>query len=51
MGQRAERTPRGRSARAGQDDLPKRKPNLKKMWPQIRAVMARAWDCWRPAWC
>jgi subfamily B ATP-binding cassette protein MsbA len=37
---RAERTPHGRGARAGQADLPKRKPNLKKLWPQIKALMA-----------
>ncbi len=40
MGGRAERTPRGGGARAGQDDLPKRKPNLKKLWPQIKALVA-----------
>jgi len=40
MGMRAERTPHGRSARRGQADLPKRKPDLKKMWPQIRALVA-----------
>ena len=28
MGMRAERTPHGRSARAGQADLPKRKPSI-----------------------
>jgi subfamily B ATP-binding cassette protein MsbA len=39
IGARAERTPRGRSARAGQDDLPKRKPNLKKIWPQVKALV------------
>ncbi len=39
MGMRAERTPQGRSARAGQADLPKRKPDLKKLWPQIRALV------------
>ena len=39
MGGRAERSPRG-GARAGQADLPKRKPNLKKLWPQIRALIA-----------
>jgi ABC-type multidrug transport system fused ATPase/permease subunit len=36
---RAERTPHGRSARAGQAEAPKRKPNLKKLWPQIRALV------------
>lgn len=39
MAQRAERSPHGR-ARAGQDDLPKRKPSLKKLWPQIKALVA-----------
>jgi ABC-type multidrug transport system fused ATPase/permease subunit len=39
MGMRAERTPHGRSARAGQGDLPKRKPDLKKLWPQIRELV------------
>ena len=40
MGTRAERSPHGRGARAGQADLPKRKPNLKKLWPQIKALVA-----------
>jgi len=40
LGGRAERSPRGGGARAGQADLPKRKPNLKKLWPQIRALVA-----------
>jgi ABC-type multidrug transport system fused ATPase/permease subunit len=40
MGMRAERTPHGRGARAGQADLPKRKPDLKKLWPQIKAMVA-----------
>ena len=35
MGMRAERSPRHGGARAGQADLPKRKPDLKKMWPQV----------------
>jgi ABC-type multidrug transport system fused ATPase/permease subunit len=39
-GMRAERTPHGRGARAGQAELPKRKPNLKKLWPQIKAMVA-----------
>jgi ABC-type multidrug transport system fused ATPase/permease subunit len=39
-GMRAERSPHSRGARAGQADLPKRKPNLKKLWPQIRAMIA-----------
>ena len=37
---RAERSPRHGSTRAGQADLPKRKPDLKKLWPQIWALMA-----------
>lgn len=40
MGSRAERTPPVRSGRAGQAELPKRKPNLKKLWPQIRVLVA-----------
>ncbi len=40
MGQRAERSPHGRGARAGQADLPKKKPNLKKLWPQIKTLVA-----------
>ena len=40
MSRRAERSPRGGGARAGQADLPKRKPNLKKLWPQIKALVA-----------
>jgi ABC-type multidrug transport system fused ATPase/permease subunit len=40
MGMRAERTPHGRGARAGQADLPKHKPDLKKLWPQIKAMVA-----------
>ncbi|HEX7729891.1 MAG TPA: ABC transporter ATP-binding protein [Terracidiphilus sp.] len=36
---RAERSPHGRGARAGQADLPKRKPDLKKLWPQIRTLI------------
>jgi len=36
---RAERTPHARGARAGQADLPKRKPNLKKLWPQIKTLV------------
>jgi len=39
LGQRAERSPRGRGARPGQDELPKRKPDLKKLWPQIKALV------------
>jgi ABC-type multidrug transport system fused ATPase/permease subunit len=40
MAMRAERSPHGRSARAGAADLPKRKPDLKKLWPQVWALMA-----------
>jgi len=40
MGMRAERTPHGRGARMGQADLPKRKPDLKKLWPQVWALVA-----------
>jgi subfamily B ATP-binding cassette protein MsbA len=40
LGMRAEQTPRGSGARAGQADLPKRKPDLKKLWPQIWALVA-----------
>jgi ABC-type multidrug transport system fused ATPase/permease subunit len=40
LGSRAERTPHGRGARAGSADTPKRKPSLKKLWPQIRTLVA-----------
>jgi ABC-type multidrug transport system fused ATPase/permease subunit len=40
LGSRAERTPHGRGARAGAADTPKRKPSLKKLWPQIRTLVA-----------
>ncbi|HME58614.1 MAG TPA: ABC transporter ATP-binding protein [Terracidiphilus sp.] len=40
LGGRAERSPRGGGARAAQAEMPKRKPNLKKLWPQIRALVA-----------
>src|SRR5665213_828957 len=36
----AERSSHGRGARAGQADPPKRKPNLKKLWPEIKALVA-----------
>jgi subfamily B ATP-binding cassette protein MsbA len=36
----AERSPHGRSARMGKADLPKRKPNFKKLWPEIWALVA-----------
>jgi subfamily B ATP-binding cassette protein MsbA len=39
-GSRSERSPRAGSSRASKEDLPKRKPNLKKLWPQIRALVA-----------
>lgn len=38
MGSRAERSGHGR-ARAGQADLPKKKPELKKLWPQIKTLV------------
>jgi subfamily B ATP-binding cassette protein MsbA len=38
-GSRAERSPRAGGARDGAD-LPKRKPDLKKLWPQIWSLMA-----------
>ncbi len=40
MGARAERSGHGGRARAGQADLPKRKPSLKRLWPQIKALVA-----------
>jgi subfamily B ATP-binding cassette protein MsbA len=40
MAMRAERSSHGRSGRAGAADLPKRKPDLKKLWPQVWALMA-----------
>jgi subfamily B ATP-binding cassette protein MsbA len=44
LGTRAEGRPQGRGARAGQTELPKHKPNLKKLWPQIWALVApRKW--------
>jgi subfamily B ATP-binding cassette protein MsbA len=43
MGMRAERSPHGRGAAAGRADLPKRKPDLKKLWPQIKALVAPRW--------
>ncbi len=43
MGMRAERSPHGRSGRAGLAELPKHKPELKKLWPQIRALVAPRW--------
>jgi ABC-type multidrug transport system fused ATPase/permease subunit len=44
MGMRAERSPHSRAARAGPEESPKRKPDLKKLWPQIWALVApRKW--------
>jgi ABC-type multidrug transport system fused ATPase/permease subunit len=40
MSSRAERSPHGRGARDGQEDLPKKKPELKKLWPQIWGLVA-----------
>jgi subfamily B ATP-binding cassette protein MsbA len=40
MSMRAERSPRGGGARSGQGGLPKRKPSLKKLWPQIKSLLA-----------
>jgi len=40
LGAGAERSPRAGSARARAAELPKRKPNLKKLWPQIWALIA-----------
>jgi len=40
MNMRAERPSHGRGTRAGQGDLPKRKVDYKKLWPQIRALVA-----------
>jgi ABC-type multidrug transport system fused ATPase/permease subunit len=43
-GSRVERSPRGGGATAGQADLPKRKPELRKLWPEIWALVApRKW--------
>ena len=36
----AERSPHGRGTRGSQPELPKKKPNLKKVWPQVRALVA-----------
>jgi ABC-type multidrug transport system fused ATPase/permease subunit len=40
MGMRAERSGHGRGARQGQGDSTKRKPELKKLWPQIKLLIA-----------
>lgn len=39
MSMRAERTPHGRGARPGQADQSKRKVSVRKLWPQIRALV------------
>jgi subfamily B ATP-binding cassette protein MsbA len=39
-GMRAERTPHGRGSRGAQADQPKRKIDMKRLWPQIRALVA-----------
>ena len=36
----AERSPRAGSSRANAAELPKRKPNLKTLWPEIKALVA-----------
>jgi ABC-type multidrug transport system fused ATPase/permease subunit len=40
MNMRAERSPHGRAGRTGAADLPKRKPDLRKLWPQIWKLVA-----------
>jgi subfamily B ATP-binding cassette protein MsbA len=40
MGRHAERSPRGGGVRAGQSDAAKRKTNFKKLWPQIKVLVA-----------
>ncbi len=40
MSTRAERSPHARAGRGGAADLPKRKPNLKRLWPQIKTLVA-----------
>jgi len=40
MGMRAERSPHSRSARAAESDLARRKAKLKKVWPEIWALVA-----------
>ncbi len=39
MGMRAERSSHGRGGRAGQSDTPKKKPSLRKIWPEVRALV------------
>jgi ABC-type multidrug transport system fused ATPase/permease subunit len=40
MGMRAERTPHGRGGPTGQTEPPRKKPDLKKIWPQVRSLIA-----------
>jgi len=40
MSARAERSPHGRSGRAGESDLARRKAKLKKVWPEVWALIA-----------
>ena len=40
MGRHAERSPRGGGARASQSDAPRSKTNLRKLWPQIKTLVA-----------
>ncbi len=40
MGMHAERSPHGRGGRAAQAGLPKRKPDLKRIWPEIWALVS-----------
>ena len=40
MSMRAERSPQGAAGARGAADLPKRKPDLRKLWPQIWALVA-----------
>jgi len=40
MGMRAERSPHGRSARAAESDLARRRAKLKKVWPEVWALVA-----------
>ncbi len=40
MGMRAERTSHGRSTRGAQGEQPKRKIDMKRLWPQIRTLVA-----------
>jgi subfamily B ATP-binding cassette protein MsbA len=40
MGMRAERSPRGHGGRSGQTDAAKPKPGLRRLWPEIRSLVA-----------